>query len=65
MRHPFQTLELCGQRLNPTDPESPVCVLIKDTHGNRAHEAPGPNGAIIKWRSPRGRNPFRDDEVTK
>ena len=44
-----ETIKLCGAAYDPADPRSPRCVLAKNQHGGRPHEALGVDGKAIFW----------------
>jgi hypothetical protein len=46
------TTELCGEPYNPKDPASPRCVVIKDDHQGRKHQALAPGGKVLTWGPP-------------
>jgi hypothetical protein len=43
------TTELCGEAYDPKDPASPRCVVVKDMHDGRPHEALHPDGRTLRW----------------
>ena len=44
-----ETTELCGEPYEADDPQSPRCVVRKNDHSGRPHEALNEDGSALVW----------------